>query len=43
MFIKEQVSEANIDELITKLSPFGISISKYQAAMQLPEIFVTTS
>ena len=25
MVIKEQVSEANIDELITKLSHFGVS------------------
>ena len=37
-FIKEPVYENNMDEMMTRLSNFGLSLSAYQTAYQLEEI-----
>lgn len=37
-FVKASVTEDNIDEMMTRLSNFGLSLSTYQSAFQLEEM-----
>ena len=42
-FIKRNISEDNMEEMVEKLSHFKMSLPAYQRAMQFEEIAILTS